>query len=220
MRVIYAGIVATALVAACVIVGSAQQVVNAPNVPVFVQSKGGGVAGADTQVQFNDAGAQNGLGTFTFVKSSGSNYPALTIFRADGGCAAVRLGARNGGTNTQPMLDLSGCANDDANYAGGIVAKRLFVTGANIPVPSISSGFGTGPSIQGGDAGGRVTAGTTPGTSGVVSFGSAWPQAPTCVANNESTANLVRATATTTQLTLSGTFTAADKLTWVCTGWQ
>lgn len=91
--------------------------------------------------------------------------------------------------------------------------------------PSIGSGFAaSGSTIAGGDESGRVTIGsTTPGNTGVVTFGTAYGTAPSCVANNETTAMLVQCLATTTNITLNGislatgiatNFAAADKLTW------
>jgi hypothetical protein len=99
---------------------------------------------------------------------------------------------------------------------------KLRHTLASGTAPSITSGFGTAPAIAGADGAGRLTVGTG-GTSatGVITFGTAFSTAPACVANDESTIKLVQATATTTTLTLTAAaaFTAADLLTWNCTGY-
>lgn len=88
--------------------------------------------------------------------------------------------------------------------------------------PTITSGFGTTPSIAGKDAAGRVTVGTG-GTAatGTITFGTAWATAPACTAANETTQLVLFPTATTTTLVLASTtpFTAADKLVWICVGY-
>ena len=88
--------------------------------------------------------------------------------------------------------------------------------------PTIASGFGSSPSVAGADSAGRLTVGSGgSAATGAITFGTTWATAPACVANNETTIQLVQATATTTTLTLtaSAAFTAADKLTWICQGY-
>ncbi len=88
--------------------------------------------------------------------------------------------------------------------------------------PTITSGFGTTPSIAGKDAAGRVTVGTG-GTAatGTITFGTAWTTAPVCTAANETTQLALFPTATTTTLVLASStpFTAADKLVYICVGY-
>jgi hypothetical protein len=88
--------------------------------------------------------------------------------------------------------------------------------------PTISSGFGTTPSIAGTDLAGRVTVGTG-GTSdtGVITFGTAYATAPSCIAMNETTQIAVFCVATTTTLTISASspFQAGDKLVYICVGY-
>jgi hypothetical protein len=97
------------------------------------------------------------------------------------------------------------------------VAGHLGVSG---PVASISSGFGTTPSIVGNDAAGRVTVGGGgASSSGVIAFADSYGvNAPACWAQDETTSNPMRATATPTQLTITGTMVAGDKITYGCTG--
>lgn len=119
----------------------------------------------------------------------------------------------------------------EINAVSGIklnpVATTNVSVGAHIvstgTAPTIASGFGTSPSIAATstDMAGRVTVGTGGSdTSGVINFNYAWPHAPACIANNETTTLLAKATATTTNLTITSAlpFTAADKLTWICHG--
>jgi len=87
------------------------------------------------------------------------------------------------------------------------------------PAPTISSGFGTSPSIAGSDSAGRVTIGNPTGTSGVITFGTAWGTAPACTANDEVTGVAITTAATTTQLTLAGSFVAADTVVFTCIGY-
>lgn len=88
--------------------------------------------------------------------------------------------------------------------------------------PTITSGFGTTPSIAGKDAAGRITVGSG-GTAatGTITFGTAWATAPVCTAANETTQLALFPTATTTTLVLASTtpFTAADKLVYQCVGY-
>lgn len=88
--------------------------------------------------------------------------------------------------------------------------------------PTITSGFGTTPSIAGKDAAGRVTVGTG-GTAatGTVTFGTAWATAPACTASNQSTELVAFTVPTTTTLVIKSTtpFTAGDVLQFVCVGY-
>jgi hypothetical protein len=85
-------------------------------------------------------------------------------------------------------------------------------------VPTISSGFGTTPSIAGSASTFKVTVGSGGDTTGVVLFNTTWTTAPVCNANNESAAQLVRATPTTTQVTIAGTMAASAVIAVHCVG--
>jgi hypothetical protein len=82
--------------------------------------------------------------------------------------------------------------------------------------PALTTGTG---SIAGADETGRITLAAASQTSVVISFGTSYANAPACVANDETTAILVQAVASATQLTLNGSFGSADKLTWRCGGY-
>jgi hypothetical protein len=107
---------------------------------------------------------------------------------------------------------------DGSNYTN---AKYWHYIAAGT-APTITSGFGTSPSIAGADGAGRVTVGTG-GTAatGTITFGQAWATAPVCTAANETTQLALFPTATTTTLVLASTtpFTAADKLVFTCVGY-
>lgn len=91
-------------------------------------------------------------------------------------------------------------------------------------LPTIASGFGTSPSITAESTAlaGSVNVGTGgTATSGVINFnGTAFAAAPFVVAMNTTTGAIVRATATTTQLTITAAvaFIASDVIAWICIG--
>lgn len=89
--------------------------------------------------------------------------------------------------------------------------------------PPTLTGCGTGASIRGDDNGGRVTIGAGTVTTCTVVFSAAWQKTsggaaeiPGCVANNETSPQLLRAVATSTQVTLAGVLAAGDKATFDC----
>lgn len=107
------------------------------------------------------------------------------------------------------------CASNAAFTIGSIVKTDA--------LPTVSSGFGTSPSITAGSTpwAGSVNVGTGgAATSGVINFnGTAFPNAtPFVVATTSLTNAVTRAVATATQLTLSSTtaWTASDIVSWVC----
>jgi hypothetical protein len=90
-------------------------------------------------------------------------------------------------------------------------------------LPTIGSGFGAGAAVTAGSTpfAGSVNVGTTAGTVGVITWGgTAFPTAaPFAQANNNSTLQVVKALATTTQVTLtSAGFANNDIVSWLCVG--
>lgn len=73
--------------------------------------------------------------------------------------------------------------------------------------------------LAGTSSAGRITVGSVGGTSCTVTPPTAWDTAPACIANNETTGNLLRATATTSAVVIAGVMVAGDKLTYVCLGY-
>ena len=97
--------------------------------------------------------------------------------------------------------------------------QGVFTYGA----PSISSGFGSSPSIAAasGPGGGRITVGSGgSATTGVIAWAIQPAVAPACTGNDETSSILTRVAATTTGLTFTGSsaWNAADTLTYTCTG--
>lgn len=112
----------------------------------------------------------------------------------------------------------------DAVQLGSSGASGLVFVGTNsyyvrVATPTIASGFGTTPAIAGHASAFKVTVGGGGDTTGLVTFATTWPTAPVCTANNETTAQMVRATPTTTQVTLAGTMAASDVVSVLCVGY-
>lgn len=177
--------------------------------------------------------SSNGVGAepVWLTNPSSATYEVSTAFLGPGvesTTGVVRLAntsainARNAGDSGDITLITSTAA--DRVQLGGTNATGLTVTtGSNNfyvqgTTPTISSGFGTTPSIAGTASTFKVTVGSGGDTTGVVLFAVTWANAPTCVANNETSAQLVRATPTTTQVTLAGTMNAADVIAVLCFG--
>lgn len=65
---------------------------------------------------------------------------------------------------------------------------------------------------------GKVLSTVTAAATITVTFSSAWTRAPSCVSNNETTANLTRSSATPTVLTIAGVTVTGDSISYVCLG--
>lgn len=92
----------------------------------------------------------------------------------------------------------------------------MVVSGAT---PTITSGFGTSPTIVGSQTSFRVTVGSGGAASGVLGFPSTWLNTPTCQVWDETTSNLMRPTPTTGALTITGTMVAADVIGASCSAY-
>ncbi len=100
------------------------------------------------------------------------------------------------------------------------LTTRVVTSGAT-PAVSNTSANSCGTSaatIIGNDIKGKIIVGATSGTSCTVTFTAAYAVAPSCHANNETTANLARATSTTTTVIIAGIFVAGDSLSYICIG--
>lgn len=108
------------------------------------------------------------------------------------------------------------------NLVEGDLSIGHFVLNGTAPgVTAGSTDCGTAPAISGNDNVGLVTVGSsTNGGKCTVTFHTGWTTAPVCLALNQTTGNLLRPTSTTTTLVLNGTLTAADKLSFMCKGYQ
>lgn len=129
--------------------------------------------------------------------------------------AGVTLAAISSGSNEQ--LKITGKGTGSVQ-----IGTHLETTGTAPAVSNTSANScgTTAATIVGTDNGGKVTVGAVSGTSCTVTFATAFTNAPACVANNETTANLLNAISTTTTVILSGTMVGGDVLTYVCMGYS
>lgn len=115
-------------------------------------------------------------------------------------------------------------ANGDLYVRGSLLAGAgdHIIAGGTTPGVSNTSANSCGTTaatIVGKDNAGEVTVGATAGTSCTITFGTAFTNAPACTTTNETTANLLRATSTTTTVILAGTMAGGDKLAYICIGY-
>lgn len=133
------------------------------------------------------------------------------------------MGLGRGNTGSIILFEVNngspGCATTPANCRDLTQRHNL----ANGVAPTIASGFGSGSTIAGRDEAFRVTLGTTPGTGGVVTFGTAYTNAPVCSAVDETTLTVsLTTTATTTNVTITavaGVILLSDKIAVICKGY-
>jgi hypothetical protein len=103
--------------------------------------------------------------------------------------------------------------------AGAIVGRYVANGSAPAVAGTTMNSCGTSaPSVVGNDNAFKVTVGATAGTSCTVTFQTAFAAAPSCTVTNETTANLLRATSTTSTVILAGTMVAGDVLSGACMG--
>lgn len=159
-----------------------------------------------------------GFATAAFLSANSGGFSAPTTGKYVWSASNNALGVPDTGL----CRNGAGVVESNNGTCGSLRDLKLRHYIAAGTAPTISSGFGTNPSIVGADESGRVTVGTGGSAqTGAIAFGTAYGTAPSCHANNETTQLALYATATTTTLTLSSpsAFTAADKLTWSCHGY-
>lgn len=153
------------------------------------------------------AAASLGVGNGTAGDTSGT-MQATTLYAI----SALKTG--NGNTILLGAADGNLGITNSANTIGSRIKADA--------LPTVSSGFGTSPSITAGSTpfAGSVNVGTGGvATSGVINFnGTAFPSAPYVIVTTSLTNAVCRATATTTQLTITSTtaWTASDVISWHC----
>lgn len=176
----------------------------------------------------------NTAGTVSINNATGS---AVGVMKPDGTSCTVSAGVLSctgtSGLTTGPSGALSIISGviDGVNsviaYLGNAnpwTGKNTFQQGVfTYGAPSISSGFGSSPSIAAasGPGGGRITVGSGgSATTGVIAWAIQPAVAPACTGNDETSSILTRVAATTTGLTFTGSsaWSAADTLTYTCTG--
>lgn len=163
---------------------------------------------------------------------SSTTYEVSTAFIGPGTEAAAGvlrlantsvIAARNAG-DTGDITLITSTAADMVQLGSANGTGLDLVQGSNnlylrLGTPTISAGFGTTPSIAGTSSSFKVTVGGGGDTSGVVLFNITWGTAPVCIAQNQTTGNILRTTPTTTQVTLTGTMSASDIVGCFCVGY-
>ncbi len=140
-----------------------------------------------------------------------------------GGIGWSGTGAPSGGSDTGLTRNAAGVVEVNNGTLNTLRDLKLRNLNANNHIessgaaPAVTS-CGGSPGIVGTDVAGKVTIGSAPGTSCVLTFAVAYTNAPACVTSDETTAILTRATSTTTTVTLSGVFIAGDVVAYQCIG--
>lgn len=127
-------------------------------------------------------------------------------------------------SQNQSTTEFGSIAHDATDFrlssgAGAInlaPAGHVKMTGT---APAVTANCGTSPSVLGSDMAGKLNVGTGgSATTCTLTFAVAYTVAPACVANNETTTQLIRATSTTTTLVLTAAaaFTASDIISYIC----
>lgn len=136
-----------------------------------------------------------------------NNVPNNTLYLSSANSGSIGIGTAS------PAAKLEVNSGSVANAA--LLTGHVVSTGT---APSASS-CGTGPVVDGTDTAGKVTVGTTPLGTCVLTFATAYTsKAPACVVTNETTANLARAISTVNDVTFNGTFVSGDSLAYICIG--
>jgi hypothetical protein len=111
---------------------------------------------------------------------------------------------------------LGAATGTSLTLTGNATANHFLGTGTAPTTDAGSSTCGTtAPSIAGKDTGGQITVGSVSGTVCHVNFGTAFGNAPACVASAQTATN-VKVTTTTAAATLTGTFTAGEVIQYAC----
>lgn len=129
-------------------------------------------------------------------------------------------GNENTWVSTDPLFVVgNGASSGSRNNALTVLKNGHVIYSGTTPAVS-ACGTTPSPSIAGNDRIGRVTVGGGVVTSCTITFAyGTWTNAPVCVLNDESTTLLVRASATTTVLTISGASLTGDTIGWHCDGY-
>jgi len=163
----------------------------------------GQAANGSTVIRLNEA-AQLGFGRFSGSTGVGVDTwiqsPSTGLIDIDNGSSSCATAANCRDLRLRHLI-------------GGGTAPTVANTSAN------SCGTTTA-TIAGTDSAGKITVGVTSGTSCTITFGTAYSNAPSCWATDESTLMGVKAISTTTTVIISATaFTAGDVVAYGCVGY-
>lgn len=166
--------------------------------------------------------------TFTTAPAAGSSsfFVAYTVNTSTIPGAAILTATQTfSGTNYNQGFVTVNSTYLPAGYIFQVGGTTFSVTasghvefgGPSVPTANLAT-CGITPSIVGNDMVGKITLGTGGATACVMTFVSVWNKEPSCNVTNETTANLMRATSTTSQVTFSGTGLGGDVLAYECQG--
>lgn len=198
---------------------------------------------ANNTVTLTDTcGAPGARALYMSVANVGGNIlsaPLLQVVAASGGSLRIGAGSPIQWSNTTS----DATATKDTGIirsAAGVVEVNNGTTGTQRDLLARHLlGGGTAPTAgacatspgtpAGADEVGRIVVGTSPSNTCVVTFGTAFTNAPVCVAENETTSGgTITVTETTSALTMTQfalstgiarNYTAADSLAWQCRGY-
>jgi hypothetical protein len=171
-----------------------------------------------------------------FTTNRGSQSLTLRARMTDTGNFNLESGVFGLGSSTDPDISVerfgvltmaagAGETNGTANLCSASVANCIdFVQNHNLAkgtACTIQSGFGTGAAfVDGGcrDESIRLNVGTTPGTSGVITFGKVYVNIPACFAQDETTSVLLRTVTDAASVQVNGVFVNNDIIVVTCKG--
>ena len=167
------------------------------------------------------------LGWNACAGAAASTFSATTCLGANTGSATLKsgtgvllIGSGAAAVDT-PANNTSSYLNIENRLIADTSADHWTLQSANSPtVASGSTDCGTGPAIAGNDNVGLVTVGSsTNGSKCTVTFHTTWATIPVCFAQDQTTGNLLHPVPALTTLTINGTLTAGDKLSYYCKGY-
>ena len=197
---------------------------------------------ASAQSNMNSGNNQTAVGAFALqnVQGSSNSNSALgydaggsistgsnnTVFGYEVASTTLTTGSNNILIGTTSAVDtLTATTSNFVSignlYEGDANIGHVVFHGSTPTVSSGSANCGTSPSIAGNDNVGVVTVGSsTNGSICTITFANAWTTAPVCMAQDQTTANLLYPVVTTTTVAITGTLTAGDKISYRCFGYQ
>lgn len=182
-------------------------IINAPDGNnVLIQTAGTNKWKLGTQIQGVTAAND------TLLLKSTNTDGTTPVVVPDGNDTTTGMGA-----DTSGDISLTVAANEDVRLDGH------HHTTWKGTAPTVVAG--TSPSIVGNDNVGRVTVGTSPGTTVEVDFANSWGHAPICTADDETTAakNPLNVTTVNTNkviVTAAATLVASDNVSYSCRGYR
>lgn len=181
------------------------------------------VIGTDlSTLQFTGANG-TGIAAFGFnMNTTGDISSRGPVFYISGTAAFNSVAINSTGQNNAELQVSSTAARDIIRaVSGGVKKWALDSAGRPTTVTNASTTVtvcGTAPAILGNDYAGKVTTGSTATTSCLVTFASAFANAPYCTASNNSAVAAIQPVTTTTTMTLNYASATSIQISYTCTG--